>query len=88
MKSRNIRLNGKDHRQYLIIFKGKTADEDKWLAEGAITDGALQWRRCIPSRRSEQSHELLSYFRQRVGQPVTQTRARAQQPKYHKLMVE
>ncbi|MBW0496130.1 hypothetical protein O181_035845 [Austropuccinia psidii MF-1] len=36
IKARNIRLNGKDHRQYLIRFKNQTADKDKWLAEDAI----------------------------------------------------
>ncbi|MBW0479327.1 hypothetical protein O181_019042 [Austropuccinia psidii MF-1] len=31
-KTRNIRLNGKDQRQYLVRFKNQTADKDKWLA--------------------------------------------------------
>ncbi|MBW0585978.1 hypothetical protein O181_125693 [Austropuccinia psidii MF-1] len=29
IKARNIRLNGKDHRQYLVRFKNQTADKDK-----------------------------------------------------------
>ncbi|MBW0498607.1 hypothetical protein O181_038322 [Austropuccinia psidii MF-1] len=36
IKARNIRLNGKDQRQYLVIFKNQTSDKDKWLAEDAI----------------------------------------------------
>ncbi|MBW0580810.1 hypothetical protein O181_120525 [Austropuccinia psidii MF-1] len=40
-KARNIRLNGKDQRQYLARFKNQTADKDKWLAEDAIPDGNL-----------------------------------------------
>ncbi|MBW0559230.1 hypothetical protein O181_098945 [Austropuccinia psidii MF-1] len=29
IKARNIRLNGKYQRQYLVIFKSQTADKDK-----------------------------------------------------------
>ncbi|MBW0487610.1 hypothetical protein O181_027325 [Austropuccinia psidii MF-1] len=29
IKARKIRPNGKDHRQYLVRFKNKTADKDK-----------------------------------------------------------
>ncbi|MBW0462995.1 hypothetical protein O181_002710 [Austropuccinia psidii MF-1] len=29
IKARKIRLNGKDHRQFLGIFKNQTADKDK-----------------------------------------------------------
>ncbi|MBW0504148.1 hypothetical protein O181_043863 [Austropuccinia psidii MF-1] len=32
IKSRKIGLNGKDQRKYLVRFKNKTADKDKWLA--------------------------------------------------------
>ncbi|MBW0508621.1 hypothetical protein O181_048336 [Austropuccinia psidii MF-1] len=31
IKARNIRLNCKDQRQYLVRFKNQTADKDKWL---------------------------------------------------------
>ncbi|MBW0523136.1 hypothetical protein O181_062851 [Austropuccinia psidii MF-1] len=36
IKARKIRLNGKDHRQYLVRFKNQTADKDKWFEEDAI----------------------------------------------------
>ncbi|MBW0497347.1 hypothetical protein O181_037062 [Austropuccinia psidii MF-1] len=45
LRARNIRLNGKDQRQYLVRFKNQTADKDKWLAEDAILDGNLHLRR-------------------------------------------
>ncbi|MBW0482353.1 hypothetical protein O181_022068 [Austropuccinia psidii MF-1] len=32
IKARKIGLNGKDQRQYLVIFKHQTVDKDKWLA--------------------------------------------------------
>ncbi|MBW0468015.1 hypothetical protein O181_007730 [Austropuccinia psidii MF-1] len=51
IKARKIRLNGKDHRQYLVKFKNQTADKDKWLAEEAIPDGNLHVRRFRASRR-------------------------------------
>ncbi|MBW0478388.1 hypothetical protein O181_018103 [Austropuccinia psidii MF-1] len=38
IKARNVRLNGKDQRQYLVRFKNQTADKDKWLAEDTIPD--------------------------------------------------
>ncbi|MBW0534997.1 hypothetical protein O181_074712 [Austropuccinia psidii MF-1] len=44
IKARKIRLNGKDHRQYLIRFKNQTADKAKWLAEDAMPDGDFQLR--------------------------------------------
>ncbi|MBW0465436.1 hypothetical protein O181_005151 [Austropuccinia psidii MF-1] len=56
IKSRKIRLNGKDQRQYLVRFKNQTADKDKWLAEYTIPDGNLHLRRFRSSRRTEQSH--------------------------------
>ncbi|MBW0461305.1 hypothetical protein O181_001020 [Austropuccinia psidii MF-1] len=31
IKARKIRLNGKDQRQYLVRFKNRAADKDKWL---------------------------------------------------------
>ncbi|MBW0496362.1 hypothetical protein O181_036077 [Austropuccinia psidii MF-1] len=52
-----IRLNGKDQRQYLVIFKNQTEDTHKWLAEDAISVGNLHLRRFRASRRTEQSHQ-------------------------------
>ncbi|MBW0497774.1 hypothetical protein O181_037489 [Austropuccinia psidii MF-1] len=57
IRASKIRLNGKDQRQYLVRFKNKTADKDKWLAEDAIPDGDLPSRRFRASKRSEQSHQ-------------------------------
>ncbi|MBW0574279.1 hypothetical protein O181_113994 [Austropuccinia psidii MF-1] len=57
MKARNIRLNGKDQRQYLVRLKNQTAEKDKWLKEDAIPDGNLHPRRFRASRRTEQSHK-------------------------------
>ncbi|MBW0482112.1 hypothetical protein O181_021827 [Austropuccinia psidii MF-1] len=57
IKSRKIRLNGKDQRQYLVRFKNQTADTDKWLEQGAIPDGNLHLRRLRASRRTEKSHK-------------------------------
>ncbi|MBW0548422.1 hypothetical protein O181_088137 [Austropuccinia psidii MF-1] len=57
IKARNIRLNGKDLRQYLVIFKNQTADKDKWLAEDAIPDGNIHLRIFRASRRTESSHQ-------------------------------
>ncbi|MBW0507072.1 hypothetical protein O181_046787 [Austropuccinia psidii MF-1] len=51
-KNRNIRLNGKDQRKYLVRFKNQTADRDKWLAGDAIPDGNLHLRRFWASRRT------------------------------------
>ncbi|MBW0488819.1 hypothetical protein O181_028534 [Austropuccinia psidii MF-1] len=39
IKSKKIRLNGGDQRQYLGRFKKQTSDKAKWLAEDAIPDG-------------------------------------------------
>ncbi|MBW0462330.1 hypothetical protein O181_002045 [Austropuccinia psidii MF-1] len=52
IKARNIILNGKDQRQYLVIFKSPTADKDKWLAKNAIPDGNLHLRIFRASRRT------------------------------------
>ncbi|MBW0574018.1 hypothetical protein O181_113733 [Austropuccinia psidii MF-1] len=41
IKARNIRLNGKDQRQYLVRFKNQTADKDKWSAEYPYQMGTL-----------------------------------------------
>ncbi|MBW0521788.1 hypothetical protein O181_061503 [Austropuccinia psidii MF-1] len=57
IKARKIRLNGKDKRQYLVRFKNKTADKEKWLAEDAIPYGNLHLRRFRAFRRTEQSHQ-------------------------------
>ncbi|MBW0542469.1 hypothetical protein O181_082184 [Austropuccinia psidii MF-1] len=52
IKARNIRLDGRDQRQYLVRFKNQTADKDKWLAEDVIPDGNLHLRRFRASRRT------------------------------------
>ncbi|MBW0477842.1 hypothetical protein O181_017557 [Austropuccinia psidii MF-1] len=57
IKARNIRLNGKDQRQYLVRFKNQTADKDKWLAKNAIPHGNLHLRKLRSSRRAEKSHQ-------------------------------
>ncbi|MBW0509381.1 hypothetical protein O181_049096 [Austropuccinia psidii MF-1] len=57
IKARNIRLNGKDQRQYLVRFKNKTADKDNLFAEDSIPDGSLHLRKVRASRRTEHSHE-------------------------------
>ncbi|MBW0541645.1 hypothetical protein O181_081360 [Austropuccinia psidii MF-1] len=57
IKARKIRLNGKDQRQYLVIFRNQIACKDKWLAEEAIPDGNLHLRGLRASRRTEQSHQ-------------------------------
>ncbi|MBW0480588.1 hypothetical protein O181_020303 [Austropuccinia psidii MF-1] len=58
IKARKIRLNVKDQRQYLVIFKNQTEDKDKWLEEYAIQNGNLTLRRFRASRRDEKSHQL------------------------------
>ncbi|MBW0523495.1 hypothetical protein O181_063210 [Austropuccinia psidii MF-1] len=57
IKARQIRLNGKDQRQYLVRFKDQTEDKDKWFAEDAIPDGNLHLRIFRASRRNEKSHQ-------------------------------
>ncbi|MBW0519025.1 hypothetical protein O181_058740 [Austropuccinia psidii MF-1] len=57
IKARNIRLNGRDHRHYLVRFKRQTANKDKWFAEDAIPDKNLHLRRFRSSRITEQSHQ-------------------------------
>ncbi|MBW0468688.1 hypothetical protein O181_008403 [Austropuccinia psidii MF-1] len=57
IKARNIRLNGKGQRQYLVRFKNQKADKDEWLAEYVIQDGKVHLRRFRVSRRAEQSHQ-------------------------------
>ncbi|MBW0497952.1 hypothetical protein O181_037667 [Austropuccinia psidii MF-1] len=57
MKDMKIRLNGKDHRQYLVRSKNQTSDKDKCLAEDAIPDGDLHLKQFRASRRAEKSHE-------------------------------
>ncbi|MBW0551223.1 hypothetical protein O181_090938 [Austropuccinia psidii MF-1] len=58
IKAKNIRLNGKDQRQYFVRFKNQTTDKDKWLAKDAIPDGNLHLRRFRASRWSEKSHQF------------------------------
>ncbi|MBW0488740.1 hypothetical protein O181_028455 [Austropuccinia psidii MF-1] len=55
-KARKIRLNNKDHRQYLVKFKKQTSDKDKWMAEDLLPDGKLHLRILRASRRAEKSH--------------------------------
>ncbi|MBW0591033.1 hypothetical protein O181_130748 [Austropuccinia psidii MF-1] len=57
IRATNIRLDGKDQRQYLVRLKNQTADKDKWFSEDAIPDGNLHLRRFRASRRTEQSHQ-------------------------------
>ncbi|MBW0534781.1 hypothetical protein O181_074496 [Austropuccinia psidii MF-1] len=57
IKAWKIRLNGKDQRQYLVIFKTQTSDTDKWLAEDSIPDGSPHLRRFRTSKSTEQSHK-------------------------------
>ncbi|MBW0463670.1 hypothetical protein O181_003385 [Austropuccinia psidii MF-1] len=56
-KARNIGLNGKDQRQYLVIFTNQTEDQYNWLAEDAIPDGNLHLKRFRASQRTEKSHQ-------------------------------
>ncbi|MBW0482129.1 hypothetical protein O181_021844 [Austropuccinia psidii MF-1] len=88
IKARKIRLNCKDQRQYLVRFKNQTADTEKWLAEDAIPYGKLHLTRFRASRRTEKTNQLLSFFRGRVCQPVTQNQSTSMTAKYHKPMVE
>ncbi|MBW0537873.1 hypothetical protein O181_077588 [Austropuccinia psidii MF-1] len=57
IRAMEIRLNGKDQRQYLLRFKNQTSDKDKWLTEDAIPDGNFHLRRFKASMRTEQSHK-------------------------------
>ncbi|MBW0534983.1 hypothetical protein O181_074698 [Austropuccinia psidii MF-1] len=57
IKARNIRLNGKKQRQYLVSFKNQTEDKNKWLAEDAIPHGSLHLRRLRASKSTEKSQE-------------------------------
>ncbi|MBW0536369.1 hypothetical protein O181_076084 [Austropuccinia psidii MF-1] len=57
IRSRKIRLDGKDQRKYLVRFKNQIADKDKWLAKDAIPDRNLHLRRFRASRRTQQSHK-------------------------------
>ncbi|MBW0501197.1 hypothetical protein O181_040912 [Austropuccinia psidii MF-1] len=58
IRARKIRLNGKDQRQYLVRFKNQTADKEKWVAEDAIPDGNLHFKRFRALQRTEKSHQL------------------------------
>ncbi|MBW0553170.1 hypothetical protein O181_092885 [Austropuccinia psidii MF-1] len=53
IKARNIGLNVKDYRQYLVRFKEQTADKDKLLSEDAIPDIDLHLRGIRASGRAE-----------------------------------
>ncbi|MBW0542622.1 hypothetical protein O181_082337 [Austropuccinia psidii MF-1] len=52
IKARKIRLNGKNQRKYLVIYKNQIADTDKWSAKDAIPDGKLHLGRFQTSRRT------------------------------------
>ncbi|MBW0466847.1 hypothetical protein O181_006562 [Austropuccinia psidii MF-1] len=56
-KASNIRLNGKNQRQYLVRFKNQTGDKDKWLTEDAMPYRNLNLRGFGASRSTEQSHQ-------------------------------
>ncbi|MBW0484080.1 hypothetical protein O181_023795 [Austropuccinia psidii MF-1] len=88
IKARKIRRNGKDQRQYLVIFKSQTEDKDKWLAEDAIPDGNLHLRRFKASTITERSHQLWAFFGGRVCQPVAQNQSTNTTAKNHKPMVK
>ncbi|MBW0533421.1 hypothetical protein O181_073136 [Austropuccinia psidii MF-1] len=57
IKARNIRLNDKYQRQYLVRLKSRTENKDKWLAEDSIPDGKLHLARFGASGRTEKSHK-------------------------------
>ncbi|MBW0483730.1 hypothetical protein O181_023445 [Austropuccinia psidii MF-1] len=57
INSRNIRINGKDKRMYLVGLKNQTADKDNCLVEDAIPYGNLHLRIFRASRRTEKSHQ-------------------------------
>ncbi|MBW0586754.1 hypothetical protein O181_126469 [Austropuccinia psidii MF-1] len=57
IKSRNIRLNDKDHRQYLVRFQTQIADKDKLLAEDAIPNGSLHLGRLRAFERTSNFHQ-------------------------------
>ncbi|MBW0461739.1 hypothetical protein O181_001454 [Austropuccinia psidii MF-1] len=56
MKARKIRINGKNHRQYLVRFKTQTADKGKFL-EDAIQDAEFHLGIFRASREAEQSDQ-------------------------------
>ncbi|MBW0465994.1 hypothetical protein O181_005709 [Austropuccinia psidii MF-1] len=56
IKDRKIRLNNKDHRQYLVRLKKQTSDKDKPMAEDLLPDGKLYLRIIRASWRAEKSH--------------------------------
>ncbi|MBW0481223.1 hypothetical protein O181_020938 [Austropuccinia psidii MF-1] len=57
LKARNIRLNGKDHKQYLVRFKNQTSEKDNWFSEDAIPYCELHLRRFRASIKAEKSHK-------------------------------
>ncbi|MBW0465348.1 hypothetical protein O181_005063 [Austropuccinia psidii MF-1] len=87
IKATKIRLNSKDQRQYLVIFKDQTADNDEWLPEEAISDGSLHLRIFRASRRSEQSHHDEPFLEKGYVSLCLKTRTQAT-GKYDKPMVE
>ncbi|MBW0516149.1 hypothetical protein O181_055864 [Austropuccinia psidii MF-1] len=57
IKARNIRLNGKTQRQYLVRLKTQKAYKDKLLTEDTIPDGNLHLRRFRAPKKTEKSHQ-------------------------------
>ncbi|MBW0524432.1 hypothetical protein O181_064147 [Austropuccinia psidii MF-1] len=57
INARNIRVNGKEQRHYLVRFKNQTEGKDKWLVEDSNPDKNLQLRGFRESGRTEQSHQ-------------------------------
>ena len=45
LKSKMTRVNNKDMRLYLVRYKNRSADEDKWLSEKEIPDNQTLLRK-------------------------------------------
>ncbi|MBW0465144.1 hypothetical protein O181_004859 [Austropuccinia psidii MF-1] len=58
IKASKITINEKDNRNYLVRFKNKPEDKDKWLSNKDTSDVQIYLRRFRASRREEQSHQL------------------------------
>ncbi|MBW0460485.1 hypothetical protein O181_000200 [Austropuccinia psidii MF-1] len=58
IKARNIRLNGKDQRQYLVRFKNLDSRQRQMVGRGYHNKWELHLRRLRASRRTENSHQL------------------------------
>lgn len=51
LKHKLVKIAGKDTRLYLVRFKGKSSDEDKWLKESDIPDSDKILRNYRASKR-------------------------------------